>query len=630
MQLSLSKRIIGVVILSVFIGSTAALISSFVLMRGFNDLAQHEIGQFSAAVQAQMDNLREKCVEAARQFAQRPDVVAAVSKGDTAYVQKAGKEFLKAGTVNVLTIADTEGKVIGRGHSDKAGDSVTNQVNVKKALAGESSAGVEEGTVVKFSMRAGHPIRSEGKVVGSVTSGIDLSSDTQFVDRIKEILGVECTIFHGDTRVSTTIVKDGQRAIGTRMDNPKVIETVLQQGSMFKNINQILGREYNSAYWPLRDLEGRIAGMLFIGKDRDSVSSIEARTHVIVGLVVMGIVALMSVAAFFIARSIAGPIQRVSRGLVECTGQVASVSAQVSAASKVLADGASKQAAAIEETSASLEEMASMTRQNADSADQADGLMKQVGQFVGQANDSMARLSASMEEIRQASEATQKIVKTIDEIAFQTNLLALNAAVEAARAGQAGAGFAVVAEEVRNLARRAAESAKNTAGLIEGTVKKVKDGSGLMTGTREAFGNVANSAGKVAELLAEIAAASKEQSQGIDQVNTAVEDVDKVTQQNAAHAEESSSAAVELSSQAGQMKVMVEDLLGLIGGRIQKAQKPKVERSTVPVTEKPQTAQTATASPAPKPNAWKQPAPSAKKGTPEQIIPLDQEDFKDF
>ena len=361
-----------------------------------------------------------------------------------------------------------------------------------------------------------------------------------------------------------------------------------------------------------------------------AVWSIGGGTHAIVGLAVMGIVALMAVTAFFIARSIAGPIQRVSRGLAESTGRVASVSAQVSASSKVIADGASEQAAAIEETSASLEEMAAMTKQNADNADRADGLMKKVGRFVGQANDSMARLSASMEEIQKASEETQKIVKTIDEIAFQTNLLALNAAVEAARAGEAGAGFAVVAEEVRNLAKRAADSAKNTAGLIEGTVKKVKDGAGLMAGTREAFSNVADSAGQVAGLLGEIAGASREQSQDIDQVNNAVGDVDRVTQQNAANAEESSSVAVELSYQAGQMKVMVEDLLQLIGGGARKAQQPDPIKSRLNADEKPNMAQAAAVSPAPRPIAWKRPVSRPRRPAPEQVIPLDNEDFKGF
>jgi methyl-accepting chemotaxis protein len=621
MKLSLSKRIIGAVIISVIIGSSAALISSAVLMRSFNEQAQKDVEQFSTAVQGQLDAIKEKCREAAYQFAARPDVAEAVKKGDSAYVQKVAREFLASGTVNVLTIAGKDGKVIGRGHSDKAGDSVLNQANVKKALAGEASSGVEEGTVVKFSMRAGQAIKLDGQIVGSVTSGVDLSSDTTFVDRSKATMGLECTIFHGDTRVSTTIVKAGKRAVGTKMDNPKVIETVLRQGKTFHDLNQILGREYNTVYWPLRDLEGKVAGMLFIGKDRETVLTAQNETYIIVGLVVMGIVALMAVAAFFIARSIAGPIQRVSQGLVESTGRVASVSAQVSGLSQVLSDGASEQAAAIEETSSSLEEMASMTKHNADNADQADGLMKQVSQYVSQSSDAMGKLSVSMEEITKASEETQKIVKTIDEIAFQTNLLALNAAVEAARAGEAGAGFAVVADEVRNLAMRAADSARNTAGLIEGTVKKVKEGSGLMSGTREAFGKVAESAGKVAELLAEIAAASKEQSQGIDQVNKAVVDVDKVTQQNAENAEESSSASLELSSQAGQMKTMVEELLGLIGGQ-PKGPKPaplKARGEEKPLKASATLAKTCTGL-----------TSKAVQPPPEQIIPLENEDFKDF
>ena len=566
MKLSLSTRIVVAVIISVVVGSSSGLVSSVVLMGAFNDQAQKDVNQYVTAIQDQLDNILAKCRDAAYYFATKPDVAEAVKNGDTAYVQKAAKEFLKAGAVNVLTIANSEGKVVGRGHSDKNGDSVLSQVNVKKALSGEATSGVEEGTVVKFSMRAGQPIKINGQIVGSVTSGIDLSSDTRFVDHVKETIGVECTIFQGDTRASTTIMKDGKRAIGTKMDNPKVIESVLSQGKVFQSVNKILGGEYNTAYWPLRDLEGKIVGMLFIGKDRAALLKTETEVYVLVGFIVLGIVILMATAAIFMARSISKPIQGISRELADTNTHLTSVSAQVSDASKTLADGASQQAAAIEETSASLEEMATMTRTNAENVNKADGLMGEVNGCVSQASDYMGKLASSMNQITTASEETQKIVKTIDEIAFQTNLLALNAAVEAARAGEVGAGFAVVADEVRNLSMRAADAARNTAGLIDGTVKKVKEGSGLMNSTREAFGKVSQSSSKVAELLAEVATASREQSQGIDQVNKAVAEMDKVTQQTAASAEESSASAVELSSQAERSRSMVERLVTLIGG----------------------------------------------------------------
>ena len=240
----------------------------------------------------------------------------------------------------------------------------------------------------------------------------------------------------------------------------------------------------------------------------------------------------------------------------------------------------------------------------------------------------MGNLTTSMEETSKASEETSKIIKTIDEIAFQTNLLALNAAVEAARAGEAGAGFTVVADEVRNLAMRAADAARNTADLIEGTVKRVKDGSELVVKTNEAFTEVAGSTGKVGELVGEISAASNEQAQGIEQVNNAVAEMDKVVQQNAANAEESASASEEMNAQAEQMKGIVKDLLALVCGS--KSGFMDVSHNGIKASKTIKGRRLSASINGAKTKSKELSVYSSKEVSPERIIPLDDEDFKDF
>lgn len=276
---------------------------------------------------------------------------------------------------------------------------------------------------------------------------------------------------------------------------------------------------------------------------------------------------------FLIARSITRPINQVIMNLSEGAQQVADASSQVSSSSQYLAQGSAEQAAALEETSSSLAQMASVSRQSADHAFQANGLVNETHQVVERSNRDMQDLTQAMKEIVNACEETGKINKTIDEIAFQTNLLALNAAVEAARAGEAGAGFAVVADEVRALAMRAAEASKNTTDLIETTITKVTEGSGLVNKTAESFSQVTKSTTKIKDLIAEIATASDEQSRGVDQINQAVAEMEKVVQQNAAAAEEGASASEQLTAQSHQMKTMVMELVLLVGNRNNKTQK---------------------------------------------------------
>ena len=264
--------------------------------------------------------------------------------------------------------------------------------------------------------------------------------------------------------------------------------------------------------------------------------------------------------AFFMTRNINTSLHRILSGLTDSSAKLTFVSDKLTSSSHTLAEGASQQAASVEETSSSLEEMASMTKQNASHASHADRLMKASMNLGNHANGIMGQLTNGMQDVSTASEKTSKIIKTIDEIAFQTNLLALNAAVEAARAGEAGAGFAVVADEVRNLAIRAAEAARNTTTLIEHTRSKIDESVGLVTDSDEALAKLIDSAAKAADLVTEIATASNEQSQGIEQINTAVAQMDKVVQQNAASAEESAGATEELNTQVTQMEASIASL----------------------------------------------------------------------
>lgn len=382
---------------------------------------------------------------------------------------------------------------------------------------------------------------------------------------------------------------------------------------------------------PIKDFSGTTKGSLVFV--RDASQDLALINNITWGLLIGGGILLVVVCLFLYisSSSIVKCLYGVIHQLEGTTANVAHASSEINSSSQAVASGASEQAAALEETSSSMEETSAMIKANADNSLQANNLMQETTKITGRATESMAELIKSMGDISKASEDTSKIIKTIDEIAFQTNLLALNAAVEAARAGEAGAGFAVVAEEVRNLALRSTEAAKNTENLIEDTIAKVKKGEAIAKSSNDTFNEVADSNKKVSSLVSEISTASHEQAQGIEQIRLTITEMESVTQTNAASAEESAASSEELKAQAHHLQGIVESLNDILTGSC------KMSRI---LTESAPLAPAASPFQPKRQKALSAPATTTRRRTPldqrlaktkaEEAIPFADDEFEDF
>jgi len=309
-----------------------------------------------------------------------------------------------------------------------------------------------------------------------------------------------------------------------------------------------------------------------VGSYDDEMNVAETQTlaalnRLVWGSIIAGsiLMALSIVLSIMLSSGIANPISRVISLLTATSAQASESANQVSAASQQLSEGANEQAAALEETSASLTEMSSRTKDNTEYTEKANQLAQTTKTTAVQGNSAMGEMTQAMAAINESSDKISHIIKSIESIAFQTNLLALNAAVEAARAGEYGQGFAVVAEEVRHLAEKAAGAARDTSQLIADNISRTRGGAEVVKRAADALHGITESAEKVAVIVADIARASREQSEGIDQISQAVSQVDQVTQKNASAAEETASASEELSAQAETLRKTVEDLERLVG-----------------------------------------------------------------
>ena len=350
----------------------------------------------------------------------------------------------------------------------------------------------------------------------------------------------------------------------------------------------------------------------------ESMNSLKAASIVMmVGLVLAIVIGV--VIAYFIIRSITKPVIEAVENIYEANSQVLTASEEISIASQNLADGATQQASSVEEISATLEESTASITRSSESADEANTLAESANESAKNGNVKIQQLIESMAKITASSEEIAKIIKTIDEIAFQTNLLALNAAVEAARAGEHGLGFAVVADEVRNLAGRSADAAKETTNIIESSIAQVKQGNEIANETNEAFQEILEQAKKTSDLISEIASSTREQSEGMNQISEAMGNVDEITQKNAGVSEESAAAAEELNAQAISMMTSVEEIAKIVGINVNTTSSNNYKPSKT--VSKPESSSY---------TKKKTNSSNSKSVDPEKVMPLDEDDIKEF
>lgn len=491
-----------------------------------------------------------------------PGIATALIEKNTAYLDKL---LAGVGKLDYIVFTDSEGELA----ASAFGQGLAQVLDGETFAIDKTPAGMVRPALTfpgAIDLKGRFEVKSDGgKVVGNVFVGGLLLGDA-FVDSVKDAFGVECTIFRNDERISTTIHNNGNRAVGTKMTNQEVLATVIDGNGVFSQSNNILGEAYQTIYWPIVDVQGGVIGMYFIGMPM-RVIEVGERNLRWSGLIILLVVSVVIVAmAKMIIGSITKTLYAIIDGLVNNSQRVNQSANAILESSRHIANGAGTQASALQQTSSALEEIASMTRKNAASAQNTNDTNKETNERINKGGGIVGDMTQAMSEIDSSAGEIGNIIKAIEEIAFQTNLLALNAAVEAARAGEAGKGFAVVADEVRNLAGRSAQSARDTAELITSTIDRVKRGTLLTESLNDEFKKIEEGANHVSQLIEEISSATNEQSLGIDQVNIAVAQMDKVTQQNANDSDQAMRAAEELSEAADLLNGMVLQLTNLVGG----------------------------------------------------------------